>query len=75
MIAWQNKGQALDNIGREEEALECYNKALEINPDDLQVLDYKSNSLTDMGRYEEALECYNKIFELDQSYLNSIDME
>lgn len=30
--AWNNKGIALDDLGRKEEAIKCYDKALEINP-------------------------------------------
>ncbi len=30
--AWLNKGNALDNSGKHEEAIKCYEKALEINP-------------------------------------------
>ena len=32
--AWNNRGIVLDNLGRYEEAMQSYNQALEINPDD-----------------------------------------
>jgi len=31
---WNNKGAALRSIGRYEEAMECFNKSLEIEPRD-----------------------------------------
>ncbi|RLI82002.1 hypothetical protein DRP04_04950 [Archaeoglobales archaeon] len=31
-VAWYNKGLALYNLGKLEEAVECYDRALEINP-------------------------------------------
>jgi len=31
---WNNKGTALRSLGRYEEALECFNKSLEIDPRD-----------------------------------------
>ncbi len=31
---WHNKEDTLDNLGRHEDALECYDKALEINPEE-----------------------------------------
>jgi Flp pilus assembly protein TadD len=30
--AWNNKGLALDNLGKSTEAIEYYNKALQIDP-------------------------------------------
>ena len=33
--AWNNKGVALDNLGRYQEAIEYYDKALEIDPDNM----------------------------------------
>jgi len=31
-LAWHNKGAALQILGKYQEATECYDKALEINP-------------------------------------------
>ena len=33
-VAWNNKGLALADLGRYEEAIICYDKALEIDPED-----------------------------------------
>ncbi len=33
MIAWNNKGIALKDLGKYEEAIQAYDKAIEIKPD------------------------------------------
>jgi len=33
-VAWHNKGLALYDLGRYEEAIRCYDKVLEIDPED-----------------------------------------
>ena len=62
---WFNEGYDLYNQGRYEEAIECYNKALEIDPDYGDAWNNKGIVLDDLGRYEEAIECYNKALEID----------
>ena len=37
--AWNQKGVALRSMGRYNEAIECFNKSLELVPKDLDVLD------------------------------------
>lgn len=54
--ALSNKGNALDDLGRYEEALEAYSETLRIKPDDLIALNNKSRLLDKMGLREEARE-------------------
>lgn len=46
-------------------ALEHYNKALEIIPDDIDALSGKSLMLGNLGRHEETIETCNKLLEID----------
>ncbi|WP_455564309.1 tetratricopeptide repeat protein, partial [Akkermansia massiliensis] len=55
----------LDDLGRKEEALACYSKALEINPGYGAAYYNRGNVLDDLGRKEEALACYNKALEIN----------
>ena len=43
LYAWEKKGWALGGLGRYEEALKCYDKALEINPKNANVLSAKNS--------------------------------
>ena len=47
------------------EALECSNKALELDANNSDNLNNKAWALNGLKRYEEALECSNKALELD----------
>jgi len=62
---WNNKGGSLDSLGRYEEAILCYDQALELDPRCIAAWNNKSASLDNLGRYQEALNCCDKALELD----------
>jgi tetratricopeptide (TPR) repeat protein len=62
---WNNKATALCGLGRYEEANECCDKALEIDPKDIVAWNNKGVTLARLGRYEEANECCDKALEID----------
>jgi tetratricopeptide (TPR) repeat protein len=76
-IYWYNKGNNLifdiyfeaDDafwIGRYEEAIECYDKAIELDPSNPIYWDAKGWALYYyLERYEEALKCYDKATKLN----------
>ena len=58
-------GIMLHNQGKFVEALECYDKALAIDPRNSNVLSNKGLSLHNQGKFVEALECYDKALAID----------
>ncbi|HKU82932.1 MAG TPA: tetratricopeptide repeat protein [Candidatus Nitrosocosmicus sp.] len=58
-------GILLHNQGKFAEALECYDKALAIDPKSPIVLSNKGLSLHNQGKFAEALECYDKALAID----------
>lgn len=60
-------GDVLQVMGRNEEALQSYNKALEINPNYVEALVNSGILLRDMSRYREALERFNHILTFDST--------
>ncbi len=58
--AWNNKGLALDKLGRYQEAVDSYEKALSIDPNDATVWHNKGLALDKLGRYQEAADSYER---------------
>jgi tetratricopeptide (TPR) repeat protein len=65
---WINKGNSLLSLGRPEEAIACYDKALEIDPYDACTWSNKGNALNAMNRRQEAVDCCDKALEIDPRY-------
>ncbi len=59
------EGRPLISEKKYEEALEAFNKAIEINPKDDNALSSKGAMLGTLGRHEEALEAFNKAIEIN----------
>jgi len=64
-IVWHNKGVDLAKLGKYEEAIACYDKALEIDPKDESAWYNKGVDLAKLGKYEEAIACYDKALEIN----------
>ncbi|AIF85026.1 cytochrome c biogenesis factor [Candidatus Nitrososphaera evergladensis SR1] len=64
---------SLHNLGEDERiykrALDCFEKALVMQPNDPYFIDYKMQALVKLGRYKEALGCHDAIAQL---YSNSV---
>ncbi len=54
--AWNNKGVALSALGRHEEAIRCFDKAIEIQPEYTTAWKNKGVALQALGRETEAKE-------------------
>jgi Flp pilus assembly protein TadD/ribosomal protein S27AE len=63
--SWFNRGVALEKIGKSDQAVECFDKALEENPNDSWAWFNKGVSLHRLGSLGEALYCYSKALELN----------
>ena len=62
---WINKGLSFNELGKYEDAIECSDKAIEINPEDEKAWNNKGVALVGLDRYEEAIECYDKALEIN----------
>ena len=67
-LEWNNKGTSLEKVGRYEEAIKCYDKALEVNPQQTETWFNKGNSLGSLGRFEEAIKCHDKALEINPQH-------
>ena len=48
-----------------EEAIESFDEAIKIDPDNSFAWEFKAIALRSLGRYEDAIKCYDKSMELD----------
>lgn len=62
---WIGKGDDLYGLQRYDEALEAYDQAIEIDPDDAEKWICRGNALTGLELYEEALESYRRATGID----------
>ena len=73
MYALNNKGAALGNLGRSEEAITWFDKALKRDPIFVDALNNKGAALGDLGNYEEAITWYDKAFAIDPGKVNALN--
>ncbi|WP_430012826.1 tetratricopeptide repeat protein [Microcystis ichthyoblabe FBCC-A1114] len=66
--AWNNRGNALDDLGRLEQAIASYDRALEIKPDYHDAWYNRGNALDDLGRFEQAIASYDRALEIKPDY-------
>ena len=66
--AWYNRGIALKDLGRLEEAIASCDKALEIKPDNDQAWVNRGFALKNLGRLEEAIASYEQAVKIKPDY-------
>ncbi|MEG3057263.1 MAG: tetratricopeptide repeat protein [Methanoculleus sp.] len=62
------KGNLLDDLDRYDEAIRCYDRALEIDPEYAIAWNNKGAALANLGRYDEAIQCYDHMLEIGPEY-------
>ena len=67
---WFNKGFALNNLGKYEEAIEAFDKVIDMDPSNSYAWNNKGYALNNLGRYEDGLQAFAKALEMDH---NNID--
>ncbi|CAD8140567.1 unnamed protein product [Paramecium octaurelia] len=59
----------LKTLNQYEDAIECYNEAISINPKDEDAWYSKGLALFKLNQFEEAIECYNEAISIKPKYL------
>jgi tetratricopeptide (TPR) repeat protein len=65
---FKNKGDSLLGLNKHNEALQCYDKAIQSNPNDAVLFNNKGASLSIMGKYQDAISCFNEAIESNPNY-------
>lgn len=71
---WSNLGSAYSNLGREDEAVKCFQQSLQIEPRFGYARFNLSNSLLRLNRPKESLEVVTKMIEIDKSAATKPDV-
>ena len=66
--AYSNRGIALNELKRRDEALASYDKAIALKPDYAEAYSNRGNTLKDLKRLDEALASYNQTIALKPDY-------
>jgi len=66
--AYNNRGLALKNMGRLQEAIEDLNRAIALNPEYTLAYNNRGVILKKAGMFREAIEDFDKAIDLDPSY-------
>ena len=69
---WFELAFYLEAVERREDAIESYDKALDINPQYLDAWFMKGASLVNFGRYDAAIECYGKALEIAPHHIGAL---
>jgi tetratricopeptide (TPR) repeat protein len=64
------KGRSLLWLGKYDEAIKYFDKALEINPNDTKAWYNKSTALFNLGKYEEAINANRELLNIDSGNVN-----
>ncbi|MEQ9482093.1 tetratricopeptide repeat protein [Coleofasciculus sp. F4-SAH-05] len=61
---WYSRGVNLSDLGRHEEALDSFDKVIEIKPDYHYAWYRRCNALYNLGRYQEVITSFDKFLEI-----------
>ena len=67
-MAWYNRGIALHELKRYEDALASFDRAIALDPDGDAAIAGRTRSLTALGRTREALESANRAIAAPQRF-------
>jgi Flp pilus assembly protein TadD len=62
---WVDEGNTLYAHGKYDEAIQAYDKAIEINPQDADAWYYKGTALDMLRKYDEAIQAFDRAIEIN----------
>jgi tetratricopeptide (TPR) repeat protein len=68
-LAWFVLGRAASELGRHEEAIAAYERALRIEPDDIYSINNLGNAYRDSGRPRQAMQFWREAVRINPGYL------
>ncbi len=65
-------GNSYFHLSKYYEAIKCYDKALQIDPNNALAWYWKGYSFYELGNNEEAIKCYDKALQIEPIFLNAL---
>lgn len=63
--AFVKKAYAWSYLKKIDEAIKCFDKAIEINSDGISLWNDKAFALVDLGRHDEAIKCFDEVISIN----------
>src|SRR5437764_8774992 len=71
-VMWNNRGVALDGLGRHEDAIQAYTRAMQRNSA-YEIAAYNlGNAFAQLGQFDEALVAYDRALAINPSYPDAL---
>jgi tetratricopeptide (TPR) repeat protein len=70
-LIYNNRGFAYDNLGNHKQAIEDFNRAIEIKPDFELAYNNKGNAYQGLGNSRQAIEDFNRAIEIKPGYADA----
>lgn len=67
-LAWTILGHTHSELDQDEEALKCYDRAIEIEPEQFQAITGKGILYRKLGEYDKAMSAYQRAIEIEPDY-------
>lgn len=71
-VAWNNKGLSLASLKKYDEAIKCYDRAIDIDSKLKEAWYNKGRAYALKGDHENAIDCYSRALEIDPDYSNAL---
>jgi tetratricopeptide (TPR) repeat protein len=69
--SWNDRGVDLYALDKYDEALKCYDKAIELDPQSSLAWNNKGSALFSQGKYDEAIQAYDRAIEIAPKYASA----
>jgi len=69
---WNMQGVQLYQSRQYYDAIQCFDKSLEIFPRSGNIIEYKGNALYRLGQYENAIQCFNNLLEINPQVAHAL---
>ena len=72
---WSGQANQYFLNGSFEEAVASYDKALELDPINITLLDNKGRALANLGRFDDAIACFDKALDINSTNLEALNLK